>query len=204
MASHPASDPPPASASVPEVRAHHPQALLRVALEAAPEAAAAALATLGAERRALLAAAAPMDWIPVENDVAVVEAIAAQLPLAAVNAIFEARQRGEMSSSLLDEFLQTALRTFTASPLNLVKRIPTGWGRIFRNAGWVAVVSTGRNDAVLRCHRLPAPCIGSAPWMAALPVSLRVFYELVGVKGTVECRTEDAREGTALITFRWK
>ena len=88
--------------------------------------------------------------------------------------------------------------------MNLVKRIPAGWGRIFRHVGWVAVVTTARHVAVTRFHRLPAVCVGSAAWMTSLPVSLRTFYDLVGVTGTVECRIEDAAEGTALCTFRWK
>ena len=40
--------------------------------------------------------------------------------------------------------------------------------------------------------------------MASLPVSLRTFYDLVAATGTVECRVEDAAQGTALVTFRWK
>ncbi len=204
MASPSASDPPAASAPVPEVRAHHPQALLRVAMESVPAAAAAIVAALGEERHATLLAADPTAWIPADLDVAVVEAIAGEVSTAALDAILETRQREEMKSSLFQEFVQTALRTFAPSPLNLVKRVPSGWGRVFRNAGWITVVSTGRSDAVLRFHRLPAPCIGSMRWMAALPVALRTFYELVGVKGTVECRTEDLAEGTALLTFRWK
>ena len=79
-----------------------------------------------------------------------------------------------------------------------------GWGRLFRNAGWVEIVSTGLRSAVIRLHRLPAWCVASTEWMASVLVALRSFYDMVGVKGTVECRIEDAAEGTALITFRWK
>lgn len=57
---------------------------------------------------------------------------------------------------------------------------------------------------MIRFHRLPAICIASEAWMAGLPVTLQNLYELVGAKGTVECLIEDAAEGTALITFRWK
>jgi hypothetical protein len=40
--------------------------------------------------------------------------------------------------------------------------------------------------------------------MAALPVGLRMLYEIVGVKGTVHCDVEDAPSRNALVTFAWK
>lgn len=185
---------------VAQVRARHPQALLRLAEEGAPSSVAAAL---GAATRAALGAADPMAWLPVEIDVEVVEAVAALGPAASL-AILEARQRAEMKSALFDGFVEKALRAFSPSPVNMVKRIPDGWGRLFRDAGWITVVSTGRNVAVTRFHRLPAVCVHSAPWMASLPVSLRTLYDLVDATGTVDCRIEDAAEGTALLTFRWR
>jgi hypothetical protein len=193
----PLASPPPPTAPRAEVRARHPQMLLRLAEERAPA------ATLPEATRAALAAADPMAWLPVEVDVDVVEAMDAALGPGA-QAVLEARQREEMKSSIFDGFVKTALRAFAPSPANMVTRLPSGWGRIFRNAGWVAVVSTGRHVAVARVHRLPAPCIRSAPWMAALPVSLATLYELIAATGTVDCQIEDPGEGTALLTFRWK
>ncbi len=182
----------------PEVRARHPQMLLRMA-----EAVAAPIAVGGATRAAL-DAADPMDWLPVEIDVEVVEAIAARLDAEASTKVLQDRQREEMRSSVFSSFVETALRAFAPSPVNMVERLPAGWGRIFRNAGWVAVVSMARNVAVARFHGLPRVCVESAPWMSSLPVSMAVLYELISATGTVECRIEDAAQGLVLCTFRWK
>jgi hypothetical protein len=204
MKSHRASSPPPPSAPVPQVRARHPQMLLRLAQETLPVEGAAILAAIRPETRAALAAADAMAWLPVEVDVEVVEAVAGQLAPAARDALLQARQHEEVGSSLLSGFVETALRAFTPSPAILVKQLPAGWGRVFRDAGWIALVSTGRHDAVTRFHRLPAVCIGSAPWVSSLSVSMQALYHLVNVTGTVDCRIEDPAQGTALVTFRWK
>lgn len=188
----------PPTSPPPEVRARHPQMLLRFAEERAPA------ATLREATRAALAAADPMDWLPVEVDVEVVEASLASLGREEWTRVMEARQREEMKSAVFDSFVKTALRAFAPSPVNMVNRFPSGWTRIFRNAGWVAVISTARHVAVVRIHKLPAPCIRSAPWIAALPISLAVVYEVIDATGTVDCRIEDPAEGNALLTFRWK
>jgi hypothetical protein len=172
--------------------------LLRFAEERAPA------GTLSDATRAALAAADPLDWLPVVVDVEVVEACLASLGPEDWTQVMEDRQREEMKSNVFDAFVKTALRVFAPSPVTMVNRLPSGWGRIWRNAGWVAVVSTARHIAVARIHKLPAPCIRSAPWMAALPISLATLYEIIGATGTVDCRIEDPAEGTALLTFRWK
>ena len=198
------SSPPPSTSTTPEVRARHPQTLLRLIEETAPDAHAAVVAALEEATRVTLGGAVPATWIPMAIDIEVLEAASRHLSASALARLIEARQREEMGSALFDGFVQTALRVFGASPTNMVKRIPTGWTHLFRNAGWVEIVAAGRSDALARFHRLPAVCIASAPWMAALPVGLRTLYEIIGVKGTVECRIEDQDEGKALVTFRWK
>lgn len=198
----PASPPP--STPAPRVRARHPQMLLRMAQEALPEGSPPMTASLSGETRATLAAADPMDWLPIEIDVEVVEAVAERMDPERNAALLAARQREEMGSSIFHGFVATALRAFAASPVTMVKRIPDGWARVWKDAGWVSVVSIARNVAVLRVHRLPPVIIGSRAWMTAMPISLQTLYELVGARGTVECRVEDPAEGTVLCTFRWK
>jgi hypothetical protein len=200
----PSSSSPPAASTAPEVRARHPQTLLRIAQETMPEEHAAIVAALSAPTLATLGSAIAMTWVAVEIDVEVMEATARHLGPAATFQLVEKRQREEMGSALFDGFVQTALRVFGASPANMLKRLPTGWAHLFRNAGWVEIVATHGHDAVARLHRLPAVCIGSEAWMTSLPVGLRTLYEIIGVKGTVECRIEDQAEGKALLTFRWR
>ncbi len=199
------SSPPPLPASkAAQVRARHPQALLSLTASTTPGSYPYVLARLRPETRVELEVAAETAWLPMAIDIEVVEAVAAQLGPSDTALLVAARQREEMGSALFDGFVQTALRVFGASPVNMVKRLPAGWGHLFRNAGWIEIVSTDRTTAVTRFHRLPYECTSSAAWMAALPVGLRTLYEIVGVRGTVDCRVEDAGLQTLLVTFRWR
>jgi len=202
----PVPAPPPSSpaSTAAQVRARHPQTLLTLTAEHAPVEHASVLEALRPDTRAALDGAAAATWLPMAIDIEVIEAVAERLGPRGTAALVEKRQREEMGSALFDGFVQTALRVFAASPVNMVKRLPAGWGHLFRNAGWIEVVSTGRSNAVTRFHRLPRECTSSAAWMAALPVGLRTLYEIVGAKGTVECRFEDASQETVLVTFRWR
>jgi hypothetical protein len=178
--------------------------LLRIAEERVPEGAPSLTAALGGGTRTVLEATDPSGWLPMEIDIEVIEAVTRRFGPDAAASVIEARQREEMASALFAGFVKTVLHVFAASPASLVKQIPAGWARLFRNAGWVEIVSLGRSDAVIRMHRLPAMCIASSASMAALSVGLRSLYEIVGATGTVECWIEDATEGTVLVTFRWK
>jgi hypothetical protein len=178
--------------------------LLRIAEERVPHGAPSLAAALGEGARAAIAAADPSTWLPMELTVEVMEAIARRFGPDGTASILAARQREEWESALFAELIKTVLHVFAASPVSLVRHIPEAWGRVYRNAGWIEIVATGRSDAVIRFHRLPAVCIASEVWMAGLPVALRSLYDLVGATGTVECRIEAAAEGTALVTFRWK
>ena len=200
----PSTMPPPASGHGPEVRARHPQTMLKLTRAVAPAVYPSIAAALSERTRAVLDPAIPMAWIPMAIDVEVIEAVAQKLGPATTATLVEARQREEMGSALFDGFVKMALRVFGATPNVMVKRLPTGWPQLFRNAGAVEVVSTGQKEAEVRFRGLPAVCIESAAWMAALPVGLRMLYELVNVKGTVDCAIEDVGSGTALVTFRWQ
>jgi hypothetical protein len=155
------------------------------------------------ETREVLERSLPLAWIPIEIDVEVVERVAEHLGDANFELLIEQRQREEMKSALFSGFVKTALRLFGASMSLLIKRLPSGWAHLFRNVSRVEIVSTGPHEAVAHFRGLPRVCIESAPWMAALPVGLRMLYELILKKGTVECRIEDPAAGDARVTFRW-
>jgi len=199
----PSTLPPPASSHGPEVRARHPQTLLKLTRGVAPAVYPSIAAALSERTRDVLDTAIPMAWIPKAIDVEVMEAVALKLGPATTAQLVEARQREEMGSALFDGFVKMALRIFGATPFVMVKRIPSGWPQLFRGAGTAEVVSTVGREATVRFRGLPPVCLESAAWMAALPVGLRMLYELVNVKGTVDCKIEDAASGTVLLTFRW-
>jgi hypothetical protein len=198
-----------------EVRARHPQTLLRLTGKMAPGAHATILASLRPETRATLDGALPMAWIPVEIDVEVMDAFYRELdgavslgetpkPPLAAHSIIHARQREEMGSALFDTFVKMALRVLDASPSTVVKRIPSGWHQLFRDVGVVEVVRTSQRAADVRFRGFPPVCMASHAWIDALPVGLHMLYELVNATGTVTCEIEDLAQGNVIALFRWK
>jgi len=186
-----------------QVRARHPQTLLRLARAAAPTAYAAIeealpLATLGA-----VEAAIPSAWVPIELDVEVMEAVARRLGAITAASLVEARQREEMGSALFHGFVQSVLRVSGASPAVLMKQLPAGWKQLFRDCGWIEIIEVASAEGRVMFRDLPRACIASDAWMAALPVGLGMLYEIIGMKGSVECRTRNVTERSAMVRFRW-
>ncbi len=192
------------SARVPQVRARHTQTLLRLGEARVPADAPTLASALDPRMRAVLESADPASWVPLEVDVAIVEVLNRRFGAAGAASIVDANVRMETDSTLLAGLVKTVLHVFAPSPAAIVKQIPAGWGRLFRDAGWVEVVSTGPRAALVRFHRLPAVCVASPAWVESVLVGLRSLYSLVGATGTVESRVEDAAHGTVLVTFRWK
>jgi hypothetical protein len=203
IVSHSSFPPPYLPTGPAHVRARHPQTLLRLARAAAPEAYPAIEEALGVATRATVESAIPSAWLPIELDVDVMEAVARRLGPIVAATLVEARQREEVGSALFNGFVQSVLRVSGASPAVLLKQLPAGWKQLFRDCGWIEIVEVASAEGRILFHALPRACVASDAWMAALPVGLGMLYEIIGVKGSVECRTRNVAEGSALIRFRW-
>jgi hypothetical protein len=159
-------------------------------------------ASLGADTRRALDAAISAAWVPVELDVAVMEAVTSRLGWDAARKLVEARQREEMGSALFSTFVTSILRLAGTSPGQLVKQVPTGWKQLFRDCGTFEILELGAREARLSITGLPACCTTSAPWMGGIPAGLALLYGMIKREGRVEYEGSfSARK--AMLRFSW-
>jgi hypothetical protein len=132
-----------------------------------------------------LAQALPVEWLPVEMDVEVMEAVARQLSPSTTEALISERQRQEMGSALFKTFVSTAQKLFGLTPATFIRHLGRGWRQVFSDCGEIDVVSLERGAAVVMLRKLPEACLASSAWIGALPAGMRVLYELVNTPGQV-------------------
>jgi hypothetical protein len=184
--------------AAPLLRARHPQMLLALLAERHPAAHAKVLPALQCGDQ--LAHALPVEWLPVEMDVEVIDTVARQLSPSMMEALVSERQRQEMGSALFKTFVSTAQKLFGLSPATFIRHLGRGWRQVFSHCGEIDVVSLERGAAVVMLRALPAVCLASSAWIGALPAGLRVLYELVNTTGEVAV----ARHvGDVELRFSW-
>jgi hypothetical protein len=180
------------------LRARHPQMLLALLAERHPAAHAKVMSELRCGEK--LAHALPVEWLPVEMDVEVIDVVARQLSPSTMEALVAERQRREMGSALFKTFVSTAQKLFGLSPATFIRHFGRGWRQLFSECGEIDVVSLERGAAVVMLRALPEVCLASVAWVNALPAGLRVLYELVNTTGDVTV----ARQGPDVeLRFRW-
>ncbi|MFO0555363.1 MAG: hypothetical protein U0271_43705 [Polyangiaceae bacterium] len=192
-----------ARSDLPLVRARHPQTLLRLAHKASSELHAAVEERLGRGTIAAVDAAIAGAWIPIELDVAVIEAVAAVFGERATNALVLSRQRDEMGSALFAAFVEAVLRLSGASAAFVLRRLPMAWNQLFRDVGRLELLEVRDDAARVALVDLPRVCADSAAWVAAVPHGLAIAFELVGVEGLVTY-ADGARGRDLTLDFRWE
>jgi hypothetical protein len=180
------------------IRARHPQMLLALLAERHPNVHAKVVPALVCGEK--LTNALPVQWLPVEMDIELIEVVGRQLSPATMDALVSERQRREMGSALYKTFVSTTLKLFGASPTTVIKHLGRGWRQMFSECGVVDVVKHDKQSALVRISALPEACLQSSAWIGALPAGLRVLYELVNAKGDVAV---DRRDAHVDIHFTW-
>jgi hypothetical protein len=165
------------------IRARHPQMLLALLGERHP--AAHAKVMQGLQCADKLAQALPVQWLPVELDIEVMESVARQLSPSMTDALVSERQRQEMGSALFKTFVSTAQKLFGLTPATFIRHLGRGWRQVFSDCGEIEVVSLERRAAVVMLRELPEACLASSAWIGALPAGMRVLFEFVNTVGDV-------------------
>jgi hypothetical protein len=180
------------------IRARHPQTLLSLLAERHPSAHAKVMQALRCAKP--LADAHPVEWLPVEMDVEVIEEVARQLSPSMVDALVSERQRQELGSALFKTFISTVQKLFGLSPKTIMRHLGRGWRQVFSDCGEIDVVRVESRSALVMLRALPETCLQSGPWIGVLPAGLRVLYELVNSQGDVTV----ARRGADVeLHFGW-
>lgn len=147
-----------------------------------------------------LAHALPVEWLPVEMDVEVIDVVARQLSPSTLEGLVAERQRQEMGSALFRTFVSTAQKLFGLTPKTMIRHLGRGWRQVFSHCGEIEVVSMEARQATMMLRGLPEVCLASATWVGVLPAGLRVLYELINTPGDISI----TRRGPDVeLVFRW-
>jgi hypothetical protein len=185
----------------PALRARHPQMLLELVLAQQPALHAELMTSLRSAKQ--IADAMPIEWLPIEVDVELIEALAKKMSPAALDGLVRDRQRLEMGSALFKTFVSTILRLLGGgSPAILVRHFPKGWSQVFSDCGRVEVVEVhDERHARLRIADLPPVCVASRAWIEAIPVGVQMLYELIRVTTGKVALSRDG--SSVLLDFTW-
>ena len=132
-----------------------------------------------------VANAMPIEWLPVEIDVEVCDAIARQLSPSQMESLISERQRQEMGSALFKTFVITTTKIFGLSPATFIRNLNRGWRQVLQDCGEIEIVQLEKNQAQVMLRALPEVCLDSSAWVGALPAGMKVLFELVNTKGDV-------------------
>jgi len=144
--------------------------------------------------------ALPVEWLPVEMDIEVIDVVARQLTPSMLEGLVAERQRQEMGSALFRTFVSTAQKLFGLTPKTMIRHLGRGWRQVFSDCGEIEVMSLEPQQAMVMLRALPEVCLASGTWIGVLPAGLRVLYELINTPGDVAV----TRRGADVeIAFRW-
>ncbi|MDB4964993.1 MAG: hypothetical protein JWN44_682 [Myxococcales bacterium] len=157
-----------------------------------------AISTLASADR--VAHALPVEWLPIEIDVEVVDTIARALPRAGFESLIEDRQRQEMGSALFKTFIAATGKLFGFTPAMMIRHLGKGWRQVLQDCGVVEVAATESRAATVWLRQLPQVCLDSSAWIGALRPGMRMLYELVDSRGDV---TVTVHGRDVQLRFNW-
>ena len=143
------------------------------------------------------------DWLPVEHDVALANALHAVLGADGHYAFnvdtFQHATRGPLLRALVA--LATAFFGYDAGRWG--SWLPRAWTLIFSECGTMTV-ERREGEATLTLTGLPPACAGDEVWPRSVASALSSMLPMVKVEGSVELRSIDPAAGTATYLMRWR
>lgn len=184
----------------PRFRASHTLATLRALSRVAPDASARVRARIAPEVRRGLEEALRGELIPAAWDLAVVEAILAELGPLPTRAVMREMMRTSLGSSLLGGLLRTAQALFGRSPEGLLRWAGRAYSHVARDCGEVVLEGTSPGSVVLRLRGLPGPLAVPA-YLDAIAGAIEAIFDVCAVEGSVTLG-EVSRDG-ARYEVKW-
>jgi hypothetical protein len=145
----------------------------------------------GLQQAKSLATTLPVEWVPIEVDIEVIESVARQLTPLKMEELVSERQRQEMGSAMFKTFVSTAQKLFGLTPATFIRHLGRGWNQVFSDCGVIEVANLEKQSGLVMIRALPEACLASRDWIGALPAGMRVLYELVNSRGDVSVVQRD-------------
>lgn len=147
----------------PAIRASYAQENVRALAQLLPPTET-AVRTRAAREIAEVMAAGRLAWLPIELDLAILEAIAAVGGESELRAHARAALLASTETPLLRPIRDGALRLLGARPENIFKWAPNAWGISFRACGVVSWEHLEPEHGVIRVRELPPLLFANRPW----------------------------------------
>jgi hypothetical protein len=184
----------------PEIAAVHTRTSLRVVGELAPGADARVRARLQPEVREALDAAARSDFLPAMVDLDVAVAIHAELGPEAARRVARETLRRSLTGTVLGGLVRSAAALFGLTPPGLLRWAGRGYGRVCRDCGDLAMVSS--DEGLVRLALTGLPDGMAAPsYLESMAGALEAFLDVCEVEGSVQV---EPRPGGAAFALRWR
>jgi hypothetical protein len=169
-----------------------------------PDVAAAVRAQLGDEVLGRITTANRVEWIPVELQVAVNDALFAELSAEEYEAFWRRTGLASAQSSMFNRLVQGAMRLFGISPASIYKLFPRANLHVTRGLGEYIVTPTPHDNHVsLEWHTIAPALRGSKSWLASSKATMATPLDLLGFTGSVEFDAAEFEAGRVIYSIRW-
>jgi len=162
------------------------------------------LAAIGAEAREWLSRSMPMDWVPIDVDVTVIEAAERELGRERLLELVTMRQREQFDTSLFRRLTAELMRLSRFSPALLLKMAEPGWRHLFRKCGLMKVEGATDNSVVVSVRELPGSCTRSEAWIACIPAGIGTIFDHLGLGHERESVVIEADSRAPAWRYRWR
>ncbi|HEU4384733.1 MAG TPA: hypothetical protein VFR85_14695 [Anaeromyxobacteraceae bacterium] len=153
---------------------------------------------------AAIGASSGFDWLPAENDVALVHAIHGALGDEEHDAFSRAVILEAFQGPLLGPFIAFALRLFPGGLMAWAHWIPRAWALVFRECGEWKIDGIGPGAADLQLRWLPPVCVQDPVWPSSVASSISTLFVLGRVRGTLRLTHLDPATRSAAYQMRWQ
>jgi hypothetical protein len=143
-----------------------------------------------------------VDWLPIELNVELAEAVFGEAGEARTRAW--ARASFNLSlNAFFKPLLETALRLFDPTPHRLFGFVPRAWPAVYRNAGSAAVVEHAPEESRIVIEDLPFALMNDA-FLRAVAGTFECGLELAQVVGRVEVLPWEPEGRTTTWAATWR
>lgn len=192
----------PVSGRAPRVKARHLKTFLELA--AAHAAGERILRGVSTEVRHRIAHASAIDWLPIELDLILTEAVVDALSPQAARSFFHDLTVADLERPLLKPLVSSSVALYGQDPGGLVRQFPLAWVQLVDSCGEVSVLEHPEGGVLIVFEGLsPALLRRERVWLQAVCASLSALLTVSGKAGAVELTALDLGRRRAEVRFTW-
>jgi hypothetical protein len=147
--------------------------------------------------------AARVAWLPVELDIEVTEAVAAEAGEEGLRAWARQAMIENLGGPLLGSFLQAALRLFGRNPHRIIKKGSSAFESVMRGCGQIHVEDPHDHSFRVVLGRVPGVLLRSPVYLRGIAGSLEAVLSVANIAGEVVTESIVAAERRAVYRVRW-